>query len=123
VWRDEWDRIVHIVAASGAAGFVVGAVRIVISYRYETKLQWLAVMCGTVFIAVITGLLVADTDLSPAWASAVIGLSAFVADNLILALLTIAKSVGANPLRAIRRIMAAVRGLPPPTDSDRAPLK
>ena len=122
MWRDDWDRIVQIVAASSAAGAVVGAIRIVVSYRYEGKWQWLAVMLGTVFIAVITGLLVADTDLSPAWASAVIGISAFVADNLILALLTVARSIGANPLRAIRRIVAAARGLPTPPDTDKTPL-
>ena len=121
--REEWERVMHAAAASGGVGVLVGVVRIVVSHRYDGFWQWLSVLCGTVFVATMAGLVVADSDLSPAWSGAVVGLCPFVADNLILALLTLAKSLGANPVRAIRRISAALRGQPAPADSDKTPLQ
>lgn len=122
MWRDEWDRIAQIVAASSIAGLAVGAVRIAVSYRYDGRWQWFAVMCGTVFVAVLAALVVADSDLSPAWGGAVVGVAAFVADNIILAMLTLAKSIGTDPIRTLRRLAAAWRGKAVPPDTDKTPL-
>lgn len=109
-WREEYERVLHAAAATSVAGLAMGIWRGLIKHRYGGWLQWLATLVGTVFVAVMAGFVVADADLPLGWSFAVVGLCAFLADDILLGVGAIASMFRADPLGLFARVVDAIRG-------------
>lgn len=108
--KEEWDRVLTVVAATGLGGFIVGVFRIAILRKYGGWLTWLAALCGSVLVAVLAGLAVQDTGLTEAQRWGVVGICAFVADDLVIAIMSIAQMMRSDPVGFFSRIVRAARG-------------
>lgn len=99
-----------LVATAGLGGVLVAIGRMIIHQRYGGWLVWLSAGVGTVLVAVLVGLAIHDTELSTTQQAAVIGVCAYLADDILLGLGALAKLFGSDPLGTLRRIWDAVRG-------------
>ena len=109
-----WGRLATLVASSGAAGALIAALRSIILRRYGGFWMWFSLMCASVLVAVLVGLAVDDTGLSESQKAAVIGICAFVAEDILLGVSVIAGALRSDPIGTLRQIWAAIRGKEPP---------
>lgn len=106
----DWDKFWKGVFATGVGSFVVGVFRIAILQKYGGWAKWTAALAGAVFVGVVAGLFMEDSTLSNWQRWGVIALCAFVADDLIVGLLSIAGHLRSDPLGFAARVFNAARG-------------
>jgi hypothetical protein len=107
---DDWNKIIPIISSTAVGGAAIGAFRSVIYRKYGGFWQWFALMSATVLVSVLVGLAVADTSLSHSQQAAVIGVCAFLAEDILLGLGALAGMFARDPLSTLRRFWDAIRG-------------
>lgn len=98
-----------VAAPAGAIGFAVAVARGVIDQAGGWRL-WLSGGAASVLVASLVGLGLHDTEVPVFMQSAIIGLCAYVARDILLGLQQLSRMVAASPLEALRRIRDALRG-------------
>lgn len=106
----KWAPLVTIVTTAGIGGAIIGALRTIIQRRYGGWLMWLSLMSCSVLTAVLVSLAIHDTGLSPSLQAAIIGVSAFLAEDILLGLGALGSLFSKDPIGAVRKIWDAVRG-------------
>lgn len=110
--KDDEDlrRIVAITAASGLAGLLVGAFRGVIQEKYGGWLGFVRGMAASIVVAVMAGLALHDADLSPTRQAAVIGLAAYVADDVLSGIVLLGQLFRNDPIGFFRSVWTSFKG-------------
>lgn len=110
MWKDEYEKIVAGVAATGGAGVTVAVLRSIFQRRYGGVWQWLSMLAAASLVAVLTGFLLHDSDFSEHQRWAIIGVSAFLADDILFGILAISALFRTDPLGTFTRFWNAIRG-------------
>ena len=113
MWKDEYEKLLHTAsgaAAVGFGGFLVGFVKGIIHNRYGGFWQWLALMLGTVFVAIIAGYALDASDLSANQQRAVIGIAAYLADDILIALVSVSGMFRKDPFGVVDRALNVMWG-------------
>lgn len=106
----KWGPLITIVTSAGLGGAAIGALRTIIQRRYGGWLMWLSLMACSVLTAILVSLAIHDTGLSPALQAAIIGVSAFLAEDILLGIGALGAMFSKDPIGAVRKIWDAVRG-------------
>ncbi len=110
VWKEEFDKLVVIVAATGIGGFLVGVFRIFILGKYGGLLKYLASLCGSMLAATLAGLAIYPMDIPLTQKMLAVGLVSFVADDVLLAIMAISSQLRQDPIGFFVRVTNAIRG-------------
>lgn len=118
------DKVLAAVAASGVAGLAVGIARGLISNRHGGLAGFLRGAVASVITSVLVGLAIADSGLSPTKQYAIVGLCAYVADDLLTGVIVLFQAFATNPMKFLMDVWTSIRGgrvqapPPPPSDND-----
>lgn len=108
--KDEITTLWAAMAASGAIGLVVGIARGIIQQKHGTIGALLRGAVASVLVAVIVSWGLTDTGLSVTTKGAITGICAFIADDILLGLLSLGALIGKDPIGFLSRLAAAYRG-------------
>lgn len=103
------DELWDLIGNAAAGGAVVGVLRGVIQRRYGGWLQWLSMLSAAALVAVLVGLATEGT-MTRAQQFATVGASAFVAEDVLIGLSTLASLFGKDPIGTFKKIWDALRG-------------
>ena len=110
---DEENReLLAAVSAASVVGVAAGMSRGI--FRYTTVGGFIRGLVASVTVAVMVGLGLGDFGLARSKQLLVIAICAFVADDILLALLEIGRLFRNDPLGTVQRIWSAIRGVPTP---------
>lgn len=107
---DEQRRVLTSAAVAGLIGLMAGIARGVIVMKHGGWVPFVRGLIASVLVAVLIGWGIDDTDLSPTKAAAVIGVCAYLADDILVGLAEFARLFGADPLGFATRVWDAIRG-------------
>lgn len=117
--KEEWDRVVVTVAASSFAGLCIGIAKTLILQRHGGWLPWLSMMAAAVVVAVMIGLTVDSTALPPTQKWAIVGLCAYLAEDILIGVGALVKLASTDPFGTVHKILDLFRGRrPPPPPGD-----
>lgn len=108
----DWEKVLAVAAPAGLIGLLIGIVTGIIKQRYGGWWGWTQGLASAVVVAMLVGLGIHDTGLSPTSQAAVIGLCAFIASDLLEGLLKLAALLRTDPMGFLARISEALRGRP-----------
>lgn len=108
--KDDIHALLMAGAASGAIGLVVGIMRGVIQQKHGSFGAFIRGILASVFVAVIVSWGLADTGLSATTKATITGICSFIADDILLGLLSLASLMGRDPIGFFTRLAAAYRG-------------
>lgn len=109
-WKDEWNKLLSLMTAAGLGGLFVGAAKGVIQRRYGGWWQWLSLLFAATLTAILVGLSIHDTGLTETQQAAVIGVCAFLAEDILLGLGALAALFSKDPIGTVRSVWDAIRG-------------
>lgn len=108
--REEISTLVTAMSVSGIIGLAVGIARGIIQQKHGSTGALVRGALASVLVAVIVAWGLADTSLSVTTKGAIIGICGFIADDILLGLLSLGALIGKDPIGFITRLTAAYRG-------------
>lgn len=107
---DEQAKLASIATASGAAGVFIATARYTIQHRPGGWVGWLVGGVASSLVAVLVGLALDGSSLSPGQRWALIGVCAYLAEDILIGTLALAALMRGDPLGVLARLLAALRG-------------
>jgi len=118
--KEEISTLMTAMAASGAIGLVVGIARGIIQQRHGGIGSLIRGAMASVLVGVIVAWGLADGGLSVTTKGAITAICAFIADDILMGLLSLGALLGKDPIGFFSRLIAAYRGqaaaMPPQKD-------
>lgn len=108
--RDEHEKVLSAAATAGVIGILVGIAKGVIQQKHGGIGSFVRGLTASILVAVLIGWGLADAELSPTMLAAIVGVCAYLADDVILGLGEAGKLFGADPFGFVGRVWAAIRG-------------
>ena len=107
---EELRNLAAITAASGVAGLVVGIFRGIVQERHGGGWGFVRGMVASITVAVLVSLMLHDTDLTTSKQAALIGLAAYVADDLLSGIVLLAQLFRTDPIGFMSNVWSSIRG-------------
>jgi len=104
------SRLLEITSVAGLGGLLLGIAKIIIHEKYGTAARFFRGAVSSVTVAVLSAFALADSGLSLTQQFALVGVLAYVADDVLSGLLILAKLFAHNPLSFIRDLWSSIRG-------------
>ena len=101
--------LVTTLLLGGVAGLFMGIGRGIVQARHDGWFGFIRGIVASVVVAEILGLALASTSLAPSLQIAIIGASAFVADDVILAFGVVVRLIASDPIGFFSRFFQAYR--------------
>lgn len=118
--REDYSALVTIMSVSGVLGLVVGIMRGVIQQKHGSVGGFLRGILASIFVAVIASWGLVNSGLSLNTQAMIIGICSFIADDILLGLMSLSTLLGRDPLGFFSRLLAAYRGVAAaPKDGDK----
>lgn len=108
--KDDINAIIAIAAGSGALGLAVGIMRGVIQQKHGSIGGFIRGILASIFVAVMVSWGLVDSNLSLSTRGMVTGICSFIADDILLGLMSLATLMGRDPFGFFSRVLAAYRG-------------
>lgn len=108
--KEDWNALLTAMTASGALGMIAGIFSGIIQKKHGSFGGFIRGVLASVFVGVLAGWGLADTDLSLNTRSMVIGICSFIADDILLGLMSLATLLGRDPFGFFSRVLSAYRG-------------
>jgi hypothetical protein len=124
--KDGYQALIASLTTFGLLGLVVGIMRGIIQQKHGSIGAFFRGIVASIFVAVIVSWGLADGALSPTTRATIIGVCSFIADDILLGLMSLGSLMGRDPLGFFSRLLAAYRGQsvqlpPPPTAAPETP--
>ncbi len=100
------DAIVNV----GGWSILAAASRSILSVEKRSLIGFLRGFVMAVFVCELVGLLVVDNGLSPRVETAIVGISGFVADDILLLILAVSSAVRKDPKEAVLNLIEYLFG-------------
>ena len=115
--------LLGLVGTAGIGGLLLGIGKGIVQDKHGSMWLFLRGVTASCIVAVLVSLALNDTGLSYTRQSAIIGVMAYVADDILTGLMVLARLFSADPLRFLRGIIASIRGgqTPPRDDGEGRP--
>lgn len=117
---DNTNKVLAVATSAGIIGLVTGIARGVVQQKHNGWGGFFRGLVASVLVAVLMGWTLADLDVSPTKQAVIIGVCAYLADDVLLGLQEVARLFGADPFGTLQRIWQAVRGQAGTAPSDRS---
>jgi uncharacterized membrane protein required for colicin V production len=108
--KEDVQNLLAAMSVSGVIGLVVGIMRGVIQQKHGSLSAFFRGVLASLFVAVIVSWGLADTGLSVTAKGTITGICSFIADDILLGLLSLASLMGKDPIGFLTRLTAAYRG-------------
>jgi hypothetical protein len=95
---EQFNRLLEIAAVSGVGGLILGVAKIIIHERHGTFFRFFRGGVSSVVVAVLVGFALADSGFSWPRQAAIIGVLAYVADDMLNGLLILGNLFAKNPI-------------------------
>ena len=99
-----------VLYTTGAIGFIVGVARGVIEERHGGWLGFARGITSAIVVSAIVGLGLADSAFPPTMQACIIGVCAYVSEDIVMGVSKIAAEAGKDPIGVLRAIRDAWRG-------------
>jgi predicted permease len=106
----EIARLAFVFVFSCVVGIAVGVSRGIVQEKIGDWRIMVRSVTASILVAVFVGFALADTNFSLTMKSAITGVSALIADDVLLGLMALGKILGRDPFGFLSRVMAAYRG-------------
>lgn len=116
--KEDWNALLTAMSASGALGLTAGVFSGIIQKKHGSIGGFIRGILASVFIGVMVGWGLADTDLSLNTRSMITAICSFVADDILLGLLSLAALAGRDPFGFFSRMLSAYRGAATPVPKE-----
>lgn len=108
--KEDVTTLLSVMSVSGVIGLVVGITRGIIQTKHGTFAAFLRGVLASIFVATLVSWGLADTALSVTSRGVIIGIASYIADDILLGLMSLGALAGRDPLGFIERLTAAYRG-------------
>ncbi len=108
--HEELKEALGIATVAGLFGMFIGLARGIIQEKHGGWANFCRGAIASITVAVIAGLGLEGSDLSISKQAAVIGVCAYVADDVLLGLIAVARLFSTDPLGFLREIVSSIRG-------------
>lgn len=108
--KEEVSTLMGALMVSGVIGLVVGVFRGVIQQKHGGLMALVRGAIASVLVGVIVSWGLADAGLSVTTKGAITAICAFIADDILLGLISLGSLLGKDPLGFFARLLAAYRG-------------
>lgn len=107
--QNDWKRILDVAGPAGLIGFAVAVFRGVIDQCGGWR-KWFAGLAASVLVAAFVGLGLHDADVPAYMQSAIVGLCAYVARDILMGLQQLSGMMASSPLKFVKNLRDAIRG-------------
>jgi hypothetical protein len=111
--KEDINTLIAAMSVSGALGLVVGIMRGVIQQKHGSFAAFVRGILASILVAVFVSWGLADSGLSATTKATITGICSFIADDILLGLMSLAALMGRDPIGFFTRIVAAYRGQAP----------
>jgi hypothetical protein len=108
--KPETLQLIETLKLTGLIGTIIAIFRHIIEERLGGWLSLLRGFLASIVVAVIVGLLLGETTLQELTKAAVIGITAYVADDILFGLRKITVAIRNDPLGSIKELFAIWKG-------------
>jgi NADH:ubiquinone oxidoreductase subunit 4 (subunit M) len=108
--EEQFKRLLEIAAVSGMGGLILGIAKVIIHDQHGSVFRFFRGAVSSVVVAVIVAFALADSGMSWPRQGAIIGILAYVADDMLVGLLILGKLFANNPVSFIRDVWASIKG-------------
>lgn len=118
--RDDYSTLLTMASLSGILGLAVGIARGIIQQKHGSVLGFVRGILASIFVAVMVSWGLVNSGLSLNTQAMIIGVCSFIADDILLGLVSLSTLLGSDPFGFFSRLIAAYRGAAtPPKDGDK----
>lgn len=107
---DELQQLIATASISGVGGALLGIAKVIIHENHGTLARFFRGACASITVAVLTAFALADSGMSWERRGAIIGILAYVADDVLSGLVIIAKLFANNPMAFLKDLWSSFRG-------------
>ncbi len=107
---EQFNRLLEIAAVSGAGGLLLGIAKVIVHENHGTVFRFIRGAVASVVVAVLTALALADTGLAWTRQAAIVGILAYVADDMLTGLLLLAALFAKNPVAFLKDVWKSIKG-------------
>lgn len=104
------NSLLTVMATGGAIGLAVGTARGLIQERHGGWMGFIRGLTASVTVAVLTGWLLEDLVVAETLKAGIIGLCAYVADDILMGLKNLSTALAQDPRQFLREMVATWRG-------------
>lgn len=104
------SQLVEIATVSGIGGLLLGVAKTIIHDNHGSVFRFIRTAVASVVVAVISAFALVDSGLSWTRQAAIIGILAYVADDVLSGLLVLAKLFANNPLTFVKDLVKSIKG-------------
>jgi len=108
----EWAKVSAVAGPAAVVGLAAGFASGFLGRKYSTFGEWVRSLFAAIFVAVLTALLIEDVGWPLTLRTAVVGLGAFLAPDIVEGLIQLSTLIKRDPIGFYRRIRAAIAGAP-----------
>lgn len=104
------SKVLGVIGAGGTLGLIFGIIRGVVNQKHGGWGGLFRGMFAAIGAAILVALGIADLDLTITKQAAIIGVSAYVADDILLGLVNISKLFSNDPIGFLQNILSSLKG-------------
>lgn len=107
---DELNRLITVASVSGVGGLLLGIAKIIIHENHGSLKRFFRGAVSSIVVAVLTAFALADSGMSQMRQAAIVGILAYVADDMLSGLVILGKLFANNPISFLKDLWSSVRG-------------
>lgn len=104
------DHLLTVLFTAGVIGFVVGIARGVIEERHGGWVGFFRGIVSALVVSTFVGFGLADSAFPPTMQACIIGVCAYISEDIVLGVRKITGEFGRNPLGVVKAVVDAWRG-------------
>lgn len=108
--QQQLSRLLEITSIAGLGGLLLGIAKVIVHEKYGTVARFFRGAVSSVTVAVLAAFALADSGLSFPQQAALVGVLAYVADDILSGLLILGKLFANNPISFIKDLWSSIRG-------------
>lgn len=108
--KEDWNALVAVMSVSGMLGLGVGIARGIIQQKHGSVGGFIRGVVASIFVAIMVSWGLVDSGLSLNTQATVTGICAFIADDILLGLMSLSTLMGRDPFGFFSRVLSAYRG-------------
>lgn len=113
--RNEFSKLIEAGGISLLIGLAIGLGRSIVNEKYGSFIGFLRCVLASGMVAVLVGWGLEGTTFSLTTRSMLVGVTALIADDVLVTLVSISRIAARDPIEFFLRLAAAYRGqIPPP---------
>lgn len=108
--REEYESLIATASATGGLAFFIGIARVVIHKNHGSTMSFIRGIISSIVVAVLVGWGIKDVGLPLTGQMSIVGVCAYLADDVLLGLLVLGSLFREDPSSFITRLIDAFRG-------------